>query len=76
MDEPHPLEIVGQRARERTDDVVAPVIMQIDRLDAHFKHLPGPRATHGNRPGENVRAAEFRLHSGVDRGERFRHVEA
>ena len=47
--------------------------MQLDRLDADLEHLPGLGAAHRDRPGEDVRAAELRLHLVVDRRQRRRH---
>ena len=76
VDDAHLLEVVRQRAGQRTDGVVAPVVMQIDRLDAHLEHLPRLGAAHRHRPGEDVRAAELRLHVLVDRRQARRHGEA
>ena len=49
--------------------------MQLDRLDADFEHLTGLGAAHGDRPGEDVRSAELRLHLGVNLLQRRRHVK-
>ncbi len=59
----HLLEVVRQRAGQRADRVVAPVVVQIDRLDPHLEHLPRLGAAHRDRPGQDVRAAELRLHA-------------
>jgi hypothetical protein len=75
MDEAHFLEIVGQRPGQRPDHVVAPVVMQLDRLDPHLKHLAGLGAAHGDRPGEDVRSAKLRLHFCVNLAQRRRHVK-
>ena len=63
-------EVVRQRARERTRIVVAPVVVQIDRLDAHLEHLAGLGALDRHRPGAHVARqllAHVRLH-GRQRG--------
>jgi hypothetical protein len=62
VNEPHLLEIIGQSTGERTDGVVAPVLVELDRPDADLEHLPGFRTAHRHRPGEDVRAAKLRLH--------------
>ena len=72
VDEAHLLEIVRQGSNERPDHVVAPVVVQIDRLDADFEHLSGLGAAHGHRSGEDVRSAELRLHLCVNCRQRRR----
>src|SRR5262249_21618638 len=67
VNEPHGLEVVRQGARQRTDRVVTPVLVQLDRPDAHLEYMPCLCAPHRDRSREDVRAAELRLHAIVYR---------
>ena len=46
----------GSTPIKRQDRVVGPVLPQLDRLDANFKHMAGLRAFDKNRAGEDMRA--------------------
>ena len=59
------MEIVGQGAGERTDQVVAPVLPELDVEDVHFQHVAGLGAFDRDRPGQDVaghHALAFGMH--------------
>ena len=66
MDNAEFWKVVGQSAGLRADGVVAPVVVQFDRLDTNLEHLSRFRAANGDGPSEDVGAAELRLRPGVN----------
>jgi hypothetical protein len=75
MDDAQLGEIVRQRAGERPDMDIAPVVIGLDRLDLDLQHLPGLGAGDRDRAGADVARQYLALGAGVDRGERRRHDE-
>ena len=76
MDNAEFWKVVGQSAGLRADGVVAPVVVQFDRLDTNLEYLSRFRAANGDGPGEDVGAAELRLRPGVNRSQRVRYMES
>ncbi len=48
------VEIVGQRAGQRLDQIVAPVLAQLDVEDVDLQHVAGLGTDYGDRAGEDV----------------------
>ncbi len=48
------LDVVGERTDQRRDEGVAPVVVQLDRLDVDLEHLAPLRAFHRHRPGADM----------------------
>ena len=48
------MEIVGQGAGERTDQVVAPVLPELDVEDVDLEHVAGLGALDRDRPGQDM----------------------
>src|SRR5689334_14186750 len=48
------MKIVGQRACQRADQVVAPVLPELDVEDIYFQHVAGLRAPNSDGTGEDM----------------------
>ena len=68
------MKIVGQGARQRLDQIVTPVLPQLDIEDVDLEHVTGFGALDRNRAGEDV-AGDHALVFGVNVEEFGRDVE-
>ena len=68
-------EVVRQGAGERADDVIAPVLAQLDILDGDLQHMAGLGAADGDGTGEKV-ARQLARHDAVDLLQLGRRLEA
>ena len=48
------MEIVGQGAGQRPDEIVAPVLPELDVENVDFEHVTGYGAIHRNRAGQDM----------------------
>src|SRR5208282_4300430 len=76
MNEPHFRKVVRHRAGKRTDDVVAPVLAQLDFADADFEHAAGLCTFDRDRPGQDVRAEWIACRVRVDFQQLGRNIKA
>jgi hypothetical protein len=61
------MEIVGQGARQRADQIPAPVLPELDVEDFDFEHVTGAGAFDRDRPGQNMTLQQpltFRMNLG------------
>ncbi len=68
------MEIVGQRAGQRLDQIVAPVLAKLDVEDVDLEHVAGFGAADGDRAGQDV-PGHHPLALGMDVVELRRDVE-
>ena len=54
IEQPRLVEIIGQGAAERTDQVVAPILPELHLEDVHFEDVARLGALYGDRPGQDM----------------------
>ncbi len=74
IQKPRFVEIVGQGAGQRTDQIVAPILPELDVEDVHLQHIAGLGAFDRNGAGQDM-AGHHPLAAGVNIGKLGRNME-